>query len=105
MVQQAFICCEGCSTSMYVHIYDTCGGRQEASIHAGDAELELRCRIAALQHLLPVLPDQAPSDEGRPSPPAGPPPKAVKEVQKPPKASLTRVSLLVETHCLLVTSQ
>jgi hypothetical protein len=64
---------------------------QEAAASAGDAELELRCRLAALQHLLPALPDQAPGDEGRLAAPAGPPPKAVKEVHKPPKAALTRV--------------
>jgi hypothetical protein len=64
---------------------------QDAAKSAGDAEAELRCRLAVLAQLLPP-PPALPLDEAAHCAPAcGPPPAALSELSRPVKAAVLQV--------------
>ncbi|CAL8466575.1 g6111 [Coccomyxa elongata] len=63
---------------------------QDAASSSGDAQLELRCRLVALAHLLPPLPADLADELAHTALASGPPPLAVKDAQKPVKSLLTQ---------------
>ncbi len=66
-------------------------GLQDAASGNGDAQLELRCRLVALAHLLPPLPADLSDELAHTALASGPPPPAVRDAQKPVKSLLTQV--------------
>lgn len=68
---------------------------QDAASTAGDAILELRCRLVALNHLLPALPADLADEMAHTAPAAGPPPPAIRDIHKPVKMLLTQVRAFV----------
>ena len=75
-------------------------GMQDAAVTQKDVACELKCRLVALQWLLPQVPTDFDDDNAHTAPASGPPPAAMRDLQAPFKAIVTQASGPVAS-CLL----
>jgi hypothetical protein len=71
---------------------------QDAAVTVKDAFCELKCRLSALNLILPLIPEHADDLDKHSAPACGPPPAGVTDLQKPFKILVTEVSCALHIH-------